>query len=155
MPDTKTLGVNDVPILLKGWEIVQAIAKSNGESAWNMRAWGISVWCALMAYAYTSRHSELFTIALLLVVVVFLIELAIRQVQYKFIDKSVEIERCITAILVGDDPDLPPNGISTNISIPSMMDLRNLLSIKRWLIWLPYCLLAFATIGAIILGIGS
>ncbi|RJG18453.1 hypothetical protein D4A39_08270 [Alcanivorax profundi] len=136
-------------VLSKGWEIVQELAKSNGESAWNIRAWGISVWCALLAYGYTSVKKEILVVAVVLLVVVFLIEIGIRQVQYKFIERSLEIEHCLNQMLAGSGFILPESGVSTNISTPSFADMLAMLSIRRWLIWFPYLLLLIFTLGAI------
>ncbi|MFQ1770421.1 hypothetical protein ACK37C_06405 [Aeromonas veronii] len=137
-----------VNILLKSWETLQMLAKSNGESAWNLRAWGLSVWSALIAYAYTSKTPELINISIVLLVSVFLIELAIRQIQYQFITKSIRIEKTINSLLIGDALELPENGISTNIDTPSIQELIKLLALKRWLIWFPYALILFFTICA-------
>ena len=128
-------------ILIKGWETVQSLAKGNGESAWRLRAWGISVWAALIAYSYTSRKPEIIILAVVTLVAVLLIELAIRQIQYQYIAKSIEIEKSINSILVGDEPSIPECGISTNIDTPSLLDFFKLLTVKRWLIWFPYILL--------------
>ncbi|WP_139433215.1 hypothetical protein [Aeromonas veronii] len=132
---------NQVNILLKSWETLQMLSKSNSESAWNLRAWGLSLWSALIAYAYTSHTPQLITISIVLLITVFFIELAIRQIQYQFIKKSIEIEHSINSLLVGDRLTLPSSGISTNISTPSLNDLLKLLTLKRWLIWFPYLLL--------------
>jgi len=142
-------------LLTKGWEVAQSLARSNGESAWNIRAWGVSVWCALVAYAYTSGKKEIFVVAVVLLVVVFLIELGIRQVQYKFIEKSIQIEKSINQILLGAEPIPPEGGISTNIPIPSIRDMVALLTIRRWLIWLPYGLLLVFTLYALCLAPNS
>lgn len=131
-----------IQILIKGWETLQSLAKANADSAWNLRAWGISVWSALVAYAYTSQKHEVVFVAIVTLISVFLVELAIRQIQYQYIKKSIAIERSINAILVGETPHLPEGGISTNIETPDWRDLMDLFRLKRWLIWLPYLLLA-------------
>lgn len=33
-----------IQILMKGWDTFQSLAKANGESAWNLRAWGLTAW---------------------------------------------------------------------------------------------------------------
>lgn len=129
-------------ILIKGWETLQSLAKSNGESAWNLRAWGISVWSALLAYAYTSDKAGIVIVAMFSLLAVFFVELAIRQIQYQYIEKSLAIEKCINAVLVGDEPSIPDGGISTNIDTPTICGFCKLLILKRWLIWFPYLLLA-------------
>ena len=129
-------------ILIKGWETIQSLAKSNADAAWNLRAWGISVWSALVAYAYTSQKHEVIFVALMTLIAVFFVELAVRQIQYKYIEKSIQIENSINAILLGELPQIPAGGISTNIETPNIVDLIKLLSLKRWLIWFPYLLLS-------------
>lgn len=141
----------DKDILIKAWEVVQALAKSNAESAWQIRAWGLSVWAALMAYGYSNDKSEIFVVAIVLLVVVFLMELSVRQIQYKFIERSLEIESCINSLLVGDGWCLPAKGISTEIDTPNLYDFFRLLIIKRWLIWMPYLLVLLATVIALAL----
>lgn len=141
MKPNSSTNIEKAEILLKGWETFQSLAKSNSESAWNLRAWGISVWSALIAYSYTSNKGEIIVIAIITLVAVFLIELAIRQIQYKYIEKSISIECSINDLLVGDAPRLPPGGISTNIDTPTILDLLSLFHSKRWLIWLPYLIL--------------
>ena len=136
-------------ILLKGWEVHQSLAKGMGESAWHVRAWGVSVWSALVAYSFTSSKPEVAIVAIVLLFSVFIVELAIRQIQYQYIAKSVAIEASINSILVGDDPSLPEGGISTNILTPEISTLLELLTLKRWLIWLPYLLLLFCSIFAL------
>lgn len=61
-----------------------------------------------------------------------------RRLQNKYISKSIEVEKSINDFLVGADPKLPSEGISTNIEIPSLSEFCDLLNIKRWMFWLPY-----------------
>lgn len=141
MPPNEASRDDTTQILIKGWETLQSLAKSNGESAWNLRAWGISVWSALLAYAYTSTKGEIVVVAIVTLLAVFLIELAIRQIQYQYIEKSLAIEKSINSVLVGEEPSIPDGGISTNIDTPTIRGLFKLLILKRWLIWFPYLLL--------------
>jgi len=141
MPHNESSKADTTQILIKGWETLQSLAKANGESAWNLRAWGISVWSALFAYAYTSNKGEIVIVAIVTLFAVFLIELAIRQIQYQYIEKSLDIEKSINSILVGEEPSIPEGGISTNIETPTMYGFFKLLAAKRWLIWFPYLLL--------------
>ncbi len=134
-------------ILIKGWDRFQELAKSNGESAWKIRAWGIGVWSALIAFSYTSQKIQLAVVAQFVLAVVLLVEMTVRQIQYAYIAKSIEIEASINAILVGESPNLPENGISTNFNVPTVRDFLKLLRPKRWLIWFPYVLLAFGGFG--------
>lgn len=141
------LASNDsLQIVIKAWETFQSLARLNGEMAWKVRIWGISIWCALIAYGFKEQQQFIAFIALLEIVVIFLIEIGIRQVQYQYIEKSIEIESTLNSLLVGDEMELPERGISTNIDTPTYGDLLALLKIKRWLIWLPYVLLFLFTL---------
>ena len=128
-------------VLLKSWETFQALIKSQGEIAWKVRIWGVSVWSALLAYSFKETLPHIVLVAVIEIAVVFLVELAVRQIQYKYIDKSIEIEHVLNSLLVGDEMQLPSRGISTNIDTPNLADLVDLLRLKRWLVWLPYLLL--------------
>lgn len=128
-------------ILIKAWETMQAIAKGNGETAWRIRAWGVSVWSALMAYAYKQHSIEIIYIAIVALVVLFFVEAAVKQLQYKFIQRSMDIELSLKSLLEGGDLQLPDNGISTNIGVPDIADLAALFQLKRWIFWFPYLLL--------------
>jgi len=135
-------------LLIKAWETMQSLAKGNGESAWKIKAWGVTTWSALMAYAYTSKTKEIILVSIALLIVSLLIEVIIRQIQYKFIERSLEIEQSLNDILAGEDPRTPKNGVSTNVDTPSLRDFLNLLSLRRWLIWLPTLILIFFSIVA-------
>jgi hypothetical protein len=136
-------------IYLKAWETYQNIAKSNGESSWVIRAWGISVWCALVAYSFGNGIKAMLWVALVELSAAFLMELAARQIQYAFIQKSLEVERAIESMVVGEEIKLPPGGISTNIPTPTLSSLFELLSLRRWQIWFPYALLLVFTLLAL------
>jgi hypothetical protein len=136
----------EAEILLKAWEMLQGLAKSNGESAWNVRAWAVSVWAALVAYAYKSDRPQIVVVAIVQLVACFVVELGIRQVQYRFIQKSIAIERALNSYWAGDKAQLPDTGVSTNLETPTLEDIGNLLSPKRWLIWFPYVLLLGASL---------
>ena len=128
-------------ILLKAWDTMQELAKSNGQAAWTIRAWGISVWCALVAYAVTNRIAPLLLVAIAQLTAAFLMEMAARQVQYAFIARSLEIEKSIESVLVGEGQYVPEGGISTNIPTPTIHTLGQLLSVRRWQHWFPYVVL--------------
>ncbi len=133
---------SQLEILIKAWETMQALAKGNGETAWRIRAWGVSVWSALMTYAYKHHSPEIIYIAIITLAVLFLIEAAVKQLQYKFIQRSIEIEFSLKSILEGGEFMLPDNGISTNIEIPNLKDFIDLFQLKRWIFWFPYSCLA-------------
>jgi hypothetical protein len=80
---------------------------------------------------------------------VFVVEMAIRQIQYAFIKRALAIEDSLNDVLVAGTLHLPPTGVSTNIETPTVADLIELLRIKRWLLWFPYLLLCGFTIIAL------
>ena len=132
---------SQLEILIKAWETMQALAKGNGETAWRVRAWGVSLWSALMAYAYKHHSPEIIYVAILALAILFFIEAAVKQLQYKFIQRSIEIESSLKSILEGGEFELPDNGISTNIDVPNLTDFFGLFQLKRWIFWFPYLLL--------------
>jgi hypothetical protein len=131
----------ETTILIKAWETFQNIAESNGKASWTIRAWGISVWCALIAYSYAPGPKLIAWIGLVQLAASFLMELATRQVQYAFISKSIRIEQMLQSIALGERPAIPEGGISTNIDTPTLGSLFQLLALRRWLIWFPYLVL--------------
>lgn len=137
----------DVNILLKSWEILQNLSKSNGETAWKIKSWGVTVWSALMAYAFKENTPEIAFVSILFTIIIFIIEVAVRRIQYNFIQQSIEIEESINSILT-KNPDLilPPRGISTNIDTPEIKDIFKLLTPKRFLFWFPYVIMLLASI---------
>jgi hypothetical protein len=136
-------------ILIKAWETMQTLAKGNGETAWRIRAWAVTLWSAMMAYAYQNHSPAIIYIAIVALVVLFFIEAAVRQIQYKFIQKSLEIESSLKSILEGDKFVLPDNGITTNIENPALISFLNLFQIKRWIFWFPYLLLLISSLLAV------
>jgi hypothetical protein len=140
---------SQLAILLKAWETMQGLAKGNGETAWRVRAWGISMWAALLAYAYQNKSPQVIYLAIVAVVVLFFLEAAAKQIQYKFIQRSIEIESSLDSIIKGGEFELPDNGISTDISIPTPLDFLQLFQLKRWAFWFPYLALIVASMLAI------
>ena len=136
-------------VLLKAYETCQSLAKSNGESSWAVRSWGLGIWSALIAYSFKERVPGIAVVALVVLICVFIVEMAIRQIQYAFIRRALVIEDSLNDILVGGCVRLPASGVSTNIETPTLSDLIELLRIKRWLLWLPYVLLVSFTVIAI------
>jgi len=134
-----------ISLLTKSWEIIQNLAKSNGELAWKVRVWGLGIWAGLIAFSFKEHSQLIVLVALFQFIVIFFIELATRQIQYKFIQRSIEIEGMLNDLLVGDEVKIPEGGISTQIDTPTTKDLFALFMLKRWLIWLPYLSLAVAT----------
>lgn len=144
-----TVQPEQLQVLLKAYETCQSLAKSNAESSWSVRSWGIGIWSALIAYSFKEKASEITLVALAVLVCVFVVEMAIRQIQYAFIKRALAIEDSLNDVLVAGTLHLPPTGVSTNIETPTVADLIELLRIKRWLLWFPYLLLCGFTIIAL------
>jgi hypothetical protein len=141
MPDQQ----QDLQIVLKVWEMCHGIAKSSGETAWSVRSWGVSIWSALIAYAFTAKIPALTWVAFVVLMSLLVIEIAIRQIQYSYIKRSLELEDALNDVLAGSEMRIIDHGASTNIDTPTFRDFLELLKIKRWLIWFPYLLLALFT----------
>jgi hypothetical protein len=140
-------------VVMKAYEVLHGLAKSNGETAWNVRVWGLGIWAALMAYAFEKHAPEVELVALLTLICVGLFEAGIRQVQYGFIAKAIELESSLNDILVGRlEVRLPAGGVSSNIETPSFTSLLQQFGRKRWLNWAPYALLIGFTLVKIRIG---
>lgn len=135
-----------VDLVVKAWEACHGVAKSNGESAWTLRTWGLGIWAALVAYAFKEQLAGIAGVALVVLIFTFVMELGIRQIQYAFLQRALELEKSLNDALVGDSFRLPPKGLSTDIGIPSLGDLLDLLRVRRWLLWSPYVLLVVPTV---------
>ncbi|MEK9537292.1 hypothetical protein [Pantoea agglomerans] len=138
-------------ILLKAWELTQSIAKNNAETAWKVRMWGITIWGALLSYAYTNNSHSVIVISFLILFPIFIFECGIRVIEYKMISFSHEIENSLNTLLVGSDLHLPDEGIKINITETSIVDLKKILTLKRWLIWGPYVCLALVSLASLVI----
>ena len=138
-------------ILLKAWELTQSIAKNNAETAWKVRMWGITIWGALLSYAYTNNSHSVIVISFIILFPIFIFECGIRVIEYKMIFFSHEIENSLNTLLVGSDLDLPDEGIKINITETSIVDLKKILTLKRWLIWGPYVCLALVSLASLVI----
>lgn len=138
-------------ILLKAWELIQSIAKNNAETAWKVRMWGITIWGALLSYAYTNNSHSVIVISFLILFPIFIFECGIRVIEYKMISFSHEIENSLNTLLVGSDLHLPDEGIKINITETSIVDLKKILTLKRWLIWGPYVCLALVSLASLVI----
>ncbi|PPC68818.1 hypothetical protein C1Y42_17900 [Pantoea sp. ICBG 985] len=138
-------------ILLKAWELTQSIAKNNAETAWKVRMWGITIWGALLSYAYTNNSHSVIVISFLILFPIFIFECGIRVIEYKMIYFSHEIENSLNTLLVGSDLHLPDEGIKINITETSIVDLKKILTLKRWLIWGPYVCLALVSLASLVI----
>ncbi|WP_262265074.1 hypothetical protein [Pantoea dispersa] len=138
-------------ILLKAWELTQSIAKNNAETAWKVRMWGITIWGALLSYAYTNNSHSVIVISFFILFPIFIFECGIRVIEYKMISFSHEIENSLNTLLVGSDLHLPDEGIKINITETSIVDLKKILTLKRWLIWGPYVCLALVSLASLVI----
>ncbi|TQR14750.1 hypothetical protein [Psychrobacillus soli] len=134
-----------INVLIKAWETYQNLAKGFGENAWKIRAIGIGFWSAIMGYGYKNDDSKVYLFSLIIVVLFLFLETGMKQLQYKYINKSINIEKSINDFLLGDNVKFPTNGISTNIATPSIIDFLNMFRLKRWMFWLPYLVLLIVT----------
>jgi hypothetical protein len=147
------LNDEQLQVLTKAYETCHDLSKSNSEIAWSIRSWGIATWAALVAFGFQQDRHEIFIIAGVLLPLVLISELVVRQLQYAFIERALQIEHTFNDVLVGSpSPRLPPNGVSTNIATPSLSTLISLLGPRRWLIWFPYLLLELVTLAAFVFG---
>lgn len=135
-----------INVLIKAWETYQNLSKGFGENSWKIRVTGIGFWSAITTYGYKNDDSDVFLFSLIIVTLFFLLESGMRLLQYKYIDKSIKIEKSINDYLVGDEIQLPNDGISTNVIMPSAKDFLSLFKLKRWMFWVPYGVLLTATI---------
>lgn len=136
---------NKINVLIKAWETYQNLAKGFGENAWKIRATGIGFWSAIMGYGYKNGDNKVYLFSLVIVFLFLFLEAGMKQFQYKYISKSISIEKSINDFLLDDNVKLPTNGISTNVATPSIKDFLNLFRLKRWLFWLPYLALLIVT----------
>lgn len=126
-------------ILLKSWELVQNLISSYGILSNKIQLWGLGGWAILIFYSYKEKDIVIAIFAIFIIIILILIEARIKQMEYAYIEKSLEIEKVLNDILVEDpSPILPDRGISTNIDTPSFKDFKKLFIPKRWLFWGPY-----------------
>ncbi|MFW9331739.1 hypothetical protein ACN6AX_00720 [Paenibacillus polymyxa] len=137
---------NRINVLIKAWETYQNLSKGFAENSWKIRTTGIGFWAAIMAYGYKNNDSTVFIFAILIMIMFFFLEAGMRRLQNKYIQKSIEIEKTINDYLVGDELILPNDGISTNISNPTLKDFFKLLKLKRWMFWFPYLILIITSV---------
>lgn len=129
-------------ILLKAWELTQSIAKNNAETAWKVRMWGITIWAALLSFAFTNHNATISLVSIIVLLPILIFECGIRIIEYKMIERSHEIESSLNTFLEKSELILPDEGIKINITETSLKDFGDILIFKRWLIWGPYVSLA-------------
>lgn len=137
-------------ILLKAWELTQAIAKNNAETAWKVRMWGITIWSGLISYGFNTSSTFMMIISIAILVPIFIFECGIRVIEYKMINRSHEIENSINKILTNSEIEIPEDGIKINITETSISDFKRILVKKRWLIWAPYIALILTSLLSIL-----
>jgi len=129
-------------VVLETWKLYQGLATSFGDNCWKIKTLGIGFWSAVVAYGYQNGDRIVYFYSGILILLFFIIESGIRRIQYKYIQKSVEIEKVLNDFLVEEEEiDYPDNGISTNIDIPDLNDFKDLFRLKSWMFWLPYLIL--------------
>lgn len=140
-----------IDILKSSWEMYQNLAKGFAENCWKIKTVGIGFWSAIISYGYKNNNILMFYFSIFIVIIFFLMESGMRRLQYKYISKSIQVEKTINDFLVGAEPILPEDGISTNIDVPSIKDFLNLLRLRRWMFWSPYLSLLIISIALITL----
>jgi hypothetical protein len=150
MPDTlaKADTSKKVDIVLKAWDQVQGIARSCDESAAKIRAFGLAVWSALIAYGYKENDGGIFWVAFAAVLFSCIGEVGLRQIQFAFIRRSFDIERALDAYMVNDIAKFIGADISTHIPAPTFKRFLGMFSLHRWSVWGPYLVAGFATVVA-------
>jgi hypothetical protein len=138
---------NKISIIIKAWETYQNIAKGFGDNVWKIRTSWIGFWAATIGYGYKNNDKNIIIFSLLIIFMFLILEGGARQLQIKYIQKSISIERTLNDILVGDeDWTLPNNGVSTNFRISPIKDSIDLFKFRRWGFWLPYLILISFTL---------
>jgi len=137
---------NKVNVLIKAWETYQNLSKGFGENSWKIRTVCIGFWSAIIAYGYQNGDKKVYIFSLLIIIMFLILDIGIKQLQDKYIERSIEIEKTINDYLVGDEMLLPNNGISTNVSDPKLRDFVMLFRLKRWRFWYPYLILVIASL---------
>jgi hypothetical protein len=127
-----------VDVVLKTWDQLQSIVRTLEDSATKMRAAGFAVWGALLAYAYTNHGALVFLTGLLSITFSCANEIRIRQIQFAFIRRSLELEKALGAFMVNDVQSFIAADVSTRIPSPSFRQFRDMFGRRRWAIWSPY-----------------
>jgi hypothetical protein len=115
--------------------------------SWKLKAGALTLWWAVIAYGTLHQEAALILCVLALVPVVFVFDLSLRLAEEKFLLKSVEIEKALTAFVRGDKDSISRLGISTNIDQELGGFFLLILNWKRFRFWLPYVLVFMVTLG--------
>jgi hypothetical protein len=132
-------------LLLKNWELVQDIIKTLGDRSWQVKAWGVTVWWAVLGYAVSADKPLLLWYLLVFIGIVLSIDITVRLTEEKFFEHTKAIEGALTAIAVGDTQSRAAQPIGTSVSRPQLRDLPNLFSFRRVGFWFPYLALTVTT----------
>lgn len=126
-------------ILIEAWKMYQNLAKNFGENSWKIKTLIIGFWSTIIAYGYKNSDEVIYLFSILIVIMFFFIDWGMKTVQYKYINKSIEIEKGINDYLSNSDNlRIPNNGVSTNIETIKIKDYLSLLKFKRWRFWSLY-----------------
>ena len=137
-------------LLIKAWEMYQELAKGFGDSCWKIRSIAVGFWSAIIGFAYKEKDIVPMYFSILILAMFFLLEIGTKCMQYKYIKKSLEVEKSLNGVLVGEDLSLPSSGITTNIDTPTILELFDLFRLKRWMFWSPYLFLVTVSIFIIV-----
>lgn len=137
----------DKDIVLKAWETYQTLVSGMGETCWKIRSLFYTSSSALIAYGFVHSITLPYMLVTGLSLVFFLLEAGYKDIQNQYIQKSLEIERTLTDLLVNEpNPFIPPEGISTSIAKLTPWRYRNQLRMKKILFWGPYLVFAIGSI---------
>jgi len=140
-----------ITIISQAWETYQNIISMHGETTWKIRTIGLGFWAAMIAYGYQNSDKFVFVFSIIVIVLFLIIEAGVRQLQNKYIHKSIEIERALNDYIAGEkEMRMPSDGISTDIEIPDIGDLWALFQVKRWMFWFPYLIMLVSSLIMII-----
>ncbi|MCT4621577.1 MAG: hypothetical protein N4A62_19590 [Marinisporobacter sp.] len=136
-----------IDVLVSAWKMYQNLAKGLGDNCWKIRTAGIGFWATIIGYGYKNNDNIVYGFSLIILFMFFILEAGTKRIQYKYIEKSIAIEKSINDFLVGEEEILLPNdGITTSIDIPNVKDFVNLFKIRRILFWFPYVMLTVITL---------
>ena len=132
-------------LLVKNWELIQKILESLSERSWKVKAWGVTIWWAVVGYATTKNHPELLIYLLVFVGLVFVIDASGRSLEESLLARNYEIEKALNAAAAGDRASLAAATITTDVNVAELGRLDDLFRRRRLGFWLPYVALALMT----------
>jgi len=111
---------------------------SSSLGVWKIKAWGLTVWMAALSYSAESGREYLALCLVGYVAGVFIMDGSVRMMEDRFISRSKEIEKVLSACAAGDYAGVTECQISTNVPLAGLDQIRKLLSLKRSSFWMPY-----------------